>query len=155
MPLYLSSLIHWNCNTLNTRSQSWLSLYLPHVNTKLGKTAFCYKAPYIWNEVQKSLRLCSFISLREFLNLITCKTDFSCNDCNCWLNHSILLNIQNCYLSSFPCTPVLFYMHISFFFFFKLYFFILFSNVLIIHCTLGTIANEGLIPQCVFRGLNK
>ena len=83
MPLYLSSLIHWNCNTLNTRSQSWLSLYLPHVNTKLGKTAFCYKAPYIWNEVQKSLRLCSFISLREFLNLITCTTDFSCNDCNC------------------------------------------------------------------------
>src|SRR4029434_5663225 len=69
--------------TLNTRSQSWLSLYLPHVNTKLGKTAFCYKAPYIWNEVEKSLRLCSFISLREFLNLITCTTDFSCNDCNC------------------------------------------------------------------------
>lgn len=83
MPLYLSSLIHWNCNTLNTRSQSWLSLYLPHVNTKLGKTAFCYKAPYIWNEAQKSLRLCSFISLREFLNLISCTTDFSCNDCNC------------------------------------------------------------------------
>src|SRR4029434_1037388 len=81
--LYLSSLIHWTCNPLNTRSQSWLSLYLPHVNTKLGKTAFCYKAAYIWNEVQKSLRLCSFISLREFSNLITCTTDFSCNDCNC------------------------------------------------------------------------
>ena len=82
LPLYLSSLISWNCNTLNTRSQSWLSLYLPHVNTKLGKTAFCYKAPYIWNEVQKSLRLCSFISLREFSNLISCTTDFSCSDCN-------------------------------------------------------------------------
>ena len=77
-----SSLISWNCNTLNTRSQSWLSLYVPHVNTKLGKTAFCYKAPYIWNEVQKSLRLCSFISLREFSNLISCTTDFSCSDCN-------------------------------------------------------------------------
>ena len=83
LPLYLSSLITWNCNYLNTRSQSWLSLYLPRVNTNWGKTAFCYKAPHIWNEVQKLLKLASFISLREFSSLVSCRAGFSCSDCNC------------------------------------------------------------------------
>jgi exonuclease III len=81
MPPYLASLISWNRNTVNTRSLSLLTLHLPHANTKLGKTAFCFKAPFIWNEVQKSLRLCSFISLREFTSLIICTPAFSCNDC--------------------------------------------------------------------------
>ena len=52
MPPYLASLISWNRNTVNTRSLSLLTLHLPHANTKLGKTAFCFKAPFIWNEVQ-------------------------------------------------------------------------------------------------------
>ena len=111
MPPYLASLISWNRNTVNTRSLSLLTLHLPHANTKLGKTAFCFKAPFIWNEVQKSLRLCSFISLREFTSLIICTPAFSCNDCYSWPNHCILL--------------YLFYMHINFIF---IFFFL--SNVL-------------------------
>ena len=82
LPPYLSSLISY-CNTPSSRSQRCLSLHLPPVNTELGQTAFCYKAPSIWNRLHKSLELCALVSLREFINLPHLLTQFSCIDCNC------------------------------------------------------------------------
>ena len=48
LPPYLSSLISWHCNTVSTRSQSYLSSYLPHVKTELGKTTFCLRNLPFW-----------------------------------------------------------------------------------------------------------
>lgn len=84
-PSYLSVLHRTH---FNTRSQSCRSLYLRQfcqfwvcVNSEFEK-ASCFKAPHIWNESEKTLKLCTFRSVREFSDLIFTRAEFSCNCCS-------------------------------------------------------------------------
>ena len=46
-----------------TRSQGWLTLEIPRVSTKLGKSAFSFNALNVWNNLQTSLHLESLVPL--------------------------------------------------------------------------------------------
>ena len=39
-----------------TRSQGWLALETPLVSRELGKSAFNFLAPYMWNDLQHTLK---------------------------------------------------------------------------------------------------
>ena len=70
LPSYLTSLITWRSSHHHTRSQDWLVLAVPQVRTDLGKSAFSYSAPRVWNEIQETIRLDTLVPLGSFKNLI-------------------------------------------------------------------------------------
>ena len=65
---YLHSLINCSVEFYQTRSQDWLFLQVPAVHIELGKTAFSYCAPYIWNQLQQSLKLNTLVPIGHFRN---------------------------------------------------------------------------------------
>jgi hypothetical protein len=65
-PPYLSSLVTITTLTHNTRSSRYISLVIPKANTHFGRLSFQFSAANDWNELQKSLKLETNISLTNF-----------------------------------------------------------------------------------------
>jgi hypothetical protein len=65
-PPYLSSLVTIAAPTRSTRSSRYISLVTPKANTYFGRISFQFSAANDWNELQKSLKLESYISLSDF-----------------------------------------------------------------------------------------
>jgi hypothetical protein len=65
-PLYLSSLFTIKTPTCSTRSSRYISLVIPKANTSFGCLSFQFSAANDWNELQKSLKLETYISLTNF-----------------------------------------------------------------------------------------
>ena len=62
-PGYLSSLLNIATKALNLRSSKYISLDPPSARIGFGRLSFQYSAASDWNELQKTLKLDSFISL--------------------------------------------------------------------------------------------
>ena len=65
-PPYLSSLVTIATPTCSTRSSRYISLVIPKVNTYVGRLSLQSSAVNDWNELQKSLKLESYMSLSNF-----------------------------------------------------------------------------------------
>ena len=65
-PPYLSSLVTIAAPTHSTRSSRYISLVIPRANTYFGRLSFQFSAANDWNELQKSLKLETYISLNNF-----------------------------------------------------------------------------------------
>jgi hypothetical protein len=63
---YLSSLVTEAVPTCSTRSSRYISLVIPKANTPFGHLTFQFSAANDWNELQKSLKLETYISLTNF-----------------------------------------------------------------------------------------
>jgi hypothetical protein len=60
-PPYLSSLVTIATPTRSKRSSRYISLVIPKTNTPLGHLSFQFSAANDWNELQKSLKLETYI----------------------------------------------------------------------------------------------
>jgi hypothetical protein len=63
---YLSSLITLTTPTRSTCSSRYISLVIPKANISFGRLSFQFSAASDWNELQKSLKLETYISLTNF-----------------------------------------------------------------------------------------
>jgi hypothetical protein len=63
---YLSSLVTISTPTRSTRSSRYISLVIPKANSCFGRLSFQFSAANDWNELQKSLKLETYISLTNF-----------------------------------------------------------------------------------------
>ena len=63
---YLSSLVTIAAPTRTMRSSRYISLVTPKANSSFGRLSFQFSAANGWNELQKSLKLESYISLTNF-----------------------------------------------------------------------------------------
>ena len=70
-PPYLSSLVTMATPIRSTRSSRCISLIIPKANTSFGRLSFQFSAACDWNELQKSLKLETFISLTNFKHLLS------------------------------------------------------------------------------------
>ncbi|CDQ90179.1 unnamed protein product [Oncorhynchus mykiss] len=70
-PPYLSSLVTMATPTRSKRSSRCISLIIPKANTSFGRLSFQFSAACDWNELQKSLKLETFISLTNFKHLVS------------------------------------------------------------------------------------
>jgi hypothetical protein len=62
----LSSLVTIAAPTHSTLSSRYISLVTPKVNSSFGRLSFQFSAANDWNELQKSLKLETHISLTNF-----------------------------------------------------------------------------------------
>ncbi len=81
LPSYINLLVSFNAGLYHTRSKDWLTLQVPSVNSKLGKTSFSYCAPTTWNTLQNHLKLNSLLSLGQFKSLTT---SYFTSNCSCF-----------------------------------------------------------------------
>ena len=58
---YLSSLVTITIPTRSTRSSRYISLVIPKANTSFGRLSFQFSAANDWNELQKSLKLKTYL----------------------------------------------------------------------------------------------
>uniref|UniRef100_A0A8K9XME0 Reverse transcriptase domain-containing protein n=1 Tax=Oncorhynchus mykiss TaxID=8022 RepID=A0A8K9XME0_ONCMY len=65
-PPYLSTLVTRAAPTRSTRSSRCISLVTPKANSSFGRLSFQFSAAHDWNELQKSLKLETHISLTSF-----------------------------------------------------------------------------------------
>ena len=65
-PPYLSSLVTIAAPTRSTRSIRYISLVNPKANSSFGRLSFQFSAINDWNELKKSLKLETHISLTSF-----------------------------------------------------------------------------------------
>ena len=63
---YLSSLVTIAARTSSTRYSRYISLVTPKTNYSIGRLSFQFPAVNDWNELQKSLKLETLISLTSF-----------------------------------------------------------------------------------------
>ena len=71
-PPYLTSLLSWaSGGPYQTRSSNHLLLKVPRVHSELGKSAFVYHAPAMFNFLQQTLNLSSLISPGQFKSVIS------------------------------------------------------------------------------------
>uniref|UniRef100_A0A8L0DUF3 Reverse transcriptase domain-containing protein n=1 Tax=Oncorhynchus mykiss TaxID=8022 RepID=A0A8L0DUF3_ONCMY len=66
VPPYLSSLVTIASPTCSTRSSRYISLVTPKTNSFFGRLSLQFSAANDWNELQKSLKLETLISLTSF-----------------------------------------------------------------------------------------
>jgi hypothetical protein len=65
-PPYLSSLVTITTPTRSKLSSRYISLVIPKANTSFGRLSFQFSAANDWNELQKSLKLETYVSLTNF-----------------------------------------------------------------------------------------
>jgi hypothetical protein len=65
-PPYLSSLVTITTSICSTRSSRYISPIIPKANASFGHLSFQFSAASDWNELQKSLKLETYISLTNF-----------------------------------------------------------------------------------------
>ena len=66
VPPYLCSLVAIAAHTCSMRSSRYISLVTPRANSSFGRLSFQFSAANYWNELQKSLKLETLISLTSF-----------------------------------------------------------------------------------------
>lgn len=66
LPFYLSFLLKLKCVRHHTRSQEFLTLETPQINTELGKLAFSLNVQNVWNNLQEVLMLGRYVSVDYF-----------------------------------------------------------------------------------------
>jgi hypothetical protein len=66
VPPYLSSLVTIAAPTCSSRSSRYISLVTPKTNSSFGRLSFQFSAANDWNQLQKSLKLETLISLTIF-----------------------------------------------------------------------------------------
>ena len=64
-PPYLSSLVTIATHTRSTHSSRHISQVIPKANTSFGPLSFQFSTANDWNELQKSLKLETYISLSQ------------------------------------------------------------------------------------------
>ena len=79
-PPYLSSLVTIASPTCSTRSSRYISLVTPKTNSFCGRLSFQFSAANDWNELQKSLKLETHISLTSFKHQLS---DQLTDHCTC------------------------------------------------------------------------
>jgi hypothetical protein len=79
-PPYLNSLVTIATPAHSTRSSRYISLVIPKPNTPFGHLSFQFSAANDWNELQKSLKLETYISLTNFKHQLSGKLT---NLCSC------------------------------------------------------------------------
>lgn len=80
-PPYLRSLLNISISLRTLRSSKLITLVIPKVRTSFGRHSFQSAAPTDWNELQKSLKLHTFISLPSFNNSLH---DIVSDHCTCF-----------------------------------------------------------------------
>lgn len=70
LPTYICSLLSFYTCNYRTRSSAKLLLHVPRVHSELGKTAFSFFAPSLWNEMQSIIMLETLPSVNIFKNLL-------------------------------------------------------------------------------------
>jgi hypothetical protein len=65
-PPYLNSLVTIATPNPSTRSSRYISLVIPKANTSFGHLSFQFSAANDWNDLQKSLKLETYVSLTNF-----------------------------------------------------------------------------------------
>ena len=83
LPNYLNSLLEPLTGHHHTRSQDFIVLETPTPKSELGKTAFCFYGPNMWNCLQSVLKLKNLISLDCFKILVM--NTLNSEPCNCIL----------------------------------------------------------------------
>ena len=80
LPNYLNSLLEPKVGHHHTRSQDYFVLEIPTVSSELGKTAFRFYGPHMWNCLQSVLKLENLISLDRFKILVwnTLRSNCTC-----------------------------------------------------------------------------
>ncbi|KAK6303464.1 hypothetical protein J4Q44_G00259180 [Coregonus suidteri] len=81
-PPYLSSLVTIAAPTRSLRSSRYISLVIPKANTSFGRHSFQFSAANDWNELQKSLKLETLISLTNFKHQLS---EHLTDHCTCTL----------------------------------------------------------------------
>ena len=77
---YLSSLVTIATPTCSTHSSRYIALVIPKANTSFGRLSFPFSAANDWNELKKSLKLGSYISLSNFKHQLS---EQLTNHCTC------------------------------------------------------------------------
>uniref|UniRef100_A0A8C7Q8L7 Reverse transcriptase domain-containing protein n=1 Tax=Oncorhynchus mykiss TaxID=8022 RepID=A0A8C7Q8L7_ONCMY len=78
VPPYLSSLVTIASPTCSTRSSRYISLVTPKTNSFFGRLSFQFSAANDWNELQKSLKLETLISLTSFKHQLSEQLTYYC-----------------------------------------------------------------------------
>ena len=81
LPFYLTSLLTFINISCSTRSLDWITLEVPLIKTAFGGNAFSFFSPHLWNKIQGSLKLDTFLSLQSFKLLLE---DYVTEDCTCF-----------------------------------------------------------------------
>jgi len=85
-PTYLSVLLTKNHSHYGLRLNDVLHLVVPRVKTELGKKAFMFAAPSAWNLLQKSLKMTTFTSYKQFVSMLKNREQEDIGQCNCSYN---------------------------------------------------------------------
>ena len=78
VPDYLSSLLNVKPASYRTRSQAYISLCTPRINSEHGKSAFSFYAPDKWNKLQASLKMDNLVSIESFKALLEIELHKTC-----------------------------------------------------------------------------
>ena len=78
-PPYLSSLFTIAAPTRSTCSSRYISLVTPKANSYFGRLSFQFSAANDWNELQKSLKLETYISLANFKHQLSEQLNDRCS----------------------------------------------------------------------------
>ena len=75
---YLSSLVTIAAPIRSTRSSRYISLVTPKANSSFGRLSFQFSTANDWNELQKSLKLETHISLTSFKHQLSEQLTYHC-----------------------------------------------------------------------------
>ena len=74
LPAYISSKFQVIKNGLNLRSNDWIRCVVPKFSSEVGKKCLAFNGPWVWNDLQQSLKLATLISVRRFKSLIVVRS---------------------------------------------------------------------------------
>lgn len=77
LPSYINSLVSFSASLHHTQSKDWITLQVPSVHTKLGKSCFSYCAPATWNHP----KLTTLLSLGQFKSITA---SYFTSNCSCF-----------------------------------------------------------------------
>lgn len=77
---HLCNLLSLTTSYHNSRSARWLHCWVPAIHTELGGAASFYFVPWSRNNLQNTLQMNDFVSLRGFKDYKDCATE----GCNCF-----------------------------------------------------------------------
>ena len=114
-PPYLSSLVTIAAPTHSTGSSRYISLVTPKANSSFGRLSFQFSAAIDWNELQKSLKLETLISLTNFKHQLSEQLTDSCSCtqpiCKLPMQSTYLIPILFIFTFLLFCTPVFLLAH--------------------------------------------
>lgn len=80
LPSYISRLLSYYTSTYNTRrAANGMLLDVPMVQSELGKTAFSFYAPSVWNELQDTITLEALPTVNAFKGILQSALKETCS----------------------------------------------------------------------------